>query len=57
VPWQTSLVLAERLESRDVIVTLMKDGDHRLSSEADLARLGRTLDELVGSGLQLRRST
>jgi hypothetical protein len=57
VPWQTSLVLAERLESRDVIVTLMKDGDHRLSSDADLARLGRTLDELVGSGLQLRRST
>ena len=49
VPWQTSLSLAERLGSSDVVVTLVKDGDHRLSSETDLARLGRTLDELLGS--------
>ncbi len=38
----------ERLTSRDVVVTLVKDGDHRLSTEADLARLARTLDTLVG---------
>jgi hypothetical protein len=48
VPWQTSLALAERLESPNVAVILLKYGDHRLSSESDLARLGRTLDELVG---------
>ena len=48
VPWQTSLSLAERLASDDVVVTLVKDGDHRLSREADLRRLGRTLDELLG---------
>ena len=47
VPWQRSLSLAERLDSRDVAVTLIKDGDHRLSSKADLARLGRTLDALL----------
>ncbi|HEX3524072.1 MAG TPA: alpha/beta hydrolase [Stellaceae bacterium] len=47
VPWQTSLSLAERLASHDVVVTLVKDGDHRLSRDADLARLGRTLDELL----------
>jgi pimeloyl-ACP methyl ester carboxylesterase len=47
VPWQTSLALAERLSSRDVVLTLIKDGDHRLSHPADLKRLGRTLDELV----------
>jgi pimeloyl-ACP methyl ester carboxylesterase len=47
VPWQLSLRLAERLASRDVAVTLVKDGDHRLSTESDLARLGRTLDALV----------
>jgi hypothetical protein len=29
--------------------TLIKDGDHRLSRGADLERLGRTLDELLGS--------
>ena len=49
VPWQRSLSLAERLDSRDVVVTLVKDGDHRLSREADLARLGRTLDALLSS--------
>jgi pimeloyl-ACP methyl ester carboxylesterase len=47
VPWETSLRLAERLVSRDVVVTLVKGGDHRLSSEADLARLAATLDELL----------
>jgi len=47
VPWQTSLRLAESLASRDVIVTLIKDGDHRLSKEADLAHLAATLDELL----------
>lgn len=47
VPWQTALTLAERLESDDVEVTLIKDGDHRLSAPEDLARLTRTLDLLL----------
>jgi pimeloyl-ACP methyl ester carboxylesterase len=47
VPWRTSLALAERLESRDVVVTLIKDGDHRLSTEANLALLTRTLERLL----------
>jgi len=47
IPWQLSLRLAERLRSRDVVVTLVKDGDHRLSSEPDLARLAQTLDALL----------
>jgi pimeloyl-ACP methyl ester carboxylesterase len=48
VPWQTSLHLARQLAGRDVCVTLVKDGDHRLSTAADLARLAATLDEVVG---------
>jgi pimeloyl-ACP methyl ester carboxylesterase len=47
VPWQTSLSLAERLDSRDVTVILVKDGDHRLSRAADLKRLGEILDSLI----------
>ena len=47
VPWQTSLRLTERLTGTDVAVTLVKNGDHRLSTEADLARLARTLDALA----------
>jgi alpha-beta hydrolase superfamily lysophospholipase len=49
VPWQTSLHLAERLASRDVTITLVKGGDHRLSSGADLARLAAMLDELLSA--------
>jgi alpha-beta hydrolase superfamily lysophospholipase len=48
VPWQLSLRLAERLASRDVAVTLVKDGDHRLSTPADLVRLAQILDALTG---------
>jgi dipeptidyl aminopeptidase/acylaminoacyl peptidase len=48
VPWRTSLALAERLESRDVQVILLKDGDHRLSTDPDLVLLERTLETLVG---------
>jgi len=50
VPWATSLRLAEALESADVEIALVKSGDHRLSEDADLARLqevvARLLDQL-----------
>lgn len=46
VPWQTSLRLAEALRSADVQVHLIKDGDHRLSREADIALLLATIDRL-----------
>ncbi len=47
VPWQTALRLAERLEAGDVQVTLIKDGDHRLSRPQDLALLRRTIGALL----------
>ncbi len=47
VPWETALRLANKLESRDVEVILVKDGDHRLSEPADLRRLEATLDRLL----------
>lgn len=48
VPWQRSLVLAERLASEDVRCLLVKDGDHRLSRPTDLDLLAYTLDGLLG---------
>ncbi len=48
VPWEMSLKLAECLESEDVRLVFVKDGDHRLSREEDLALLGRTLGEFLG---------
>jgi len=49
VPWERSLLLAEKLQSSDVEVTLVKDGEHRLSRPQDLARLLRTVGTLVGT--------
>lgn len=46
VPWRLSLDLAEMLLSRDVIISLIKAGDHRLSTPDDLALLGRTISGL-----------
>jgi len=48
VPWQTALELADRVESRDVQVQLIKDGDHRLSREGDIDLLLRTLRGVLG---------
>ncbi len=39
VPWQTALKLAEHIDQTDVRITLIKDGDHRLSRERDLELL------------------
>ena len=47
VPWQTATRLMERLDSADVETILVKDGDHRLSSERDLERLFAVLDGLT----------
>lgn len=48
VPWEISLEVAAQLTSDDVEVQLVKGGDHRLSSPRHLARLLRTLDNLLG---------
>jgi pimeloyl-ACP methyl ester carboxylesterase len=49
VPWQLSLRLADRLAGQDIAVTLVKDGDHRLSRPPDLALLAQILDALTPS--------
>ena len=47
VPWETALKLAGRVEAADVQITLVKDGDHRLSRPQDIALLCRTVGMLV----------
>jgi pimeloyl-ACP methyl ester carboxylesterase len=39
VPWGHALKFAQALEGPDVVFTLIRDGDHRLSRPADIARL------------------
>jgi hypothetical protein len=45
-PWRHALALAQQLKGRDVVFTLIKDGDHRLSRPADIARLIAAVEEL-----------
>lgn len=46
VPYSTSLALASKLTSSEVEITLVKDGDHRLSRPQDLDRLRAILNRL-----------
>ncbi len=39
VPWQHAVELVSRMARGDVVLTLVKDGDHRLSRPEDLERL------------------
>lgn len=47
IPWRTSLELAEALVGEDVRVVLVKDGDHRLSRDQDIALMLRLAGELI----------
>ncbi len=46
VPYAHALAFAAQLESDDVEITLTPNGDHRLSTMADLQRLAAVLDRL-----------
>jgi dipeptidyl aminopeptidase/acylaminoacyl peptidase len=39
VPWSHAVDLTSRLAQDDVVLTLVKDGDHRLSRPEDIDRL------------------
>lgn len=47
VPWRTALTLAERLRSAQVQTWLIKDGDHRLSRDADLSLIRRAVEDVI----------
>ena len=45
VPWRHAVELVSRLASDDVVLTLVKDGDHRLSRSEDIERMIRAVAE------------
>ena len=47
VPYRAALTLVERMASDPVTLTLIKDGDHRLSRPQDLALLCATVDSFA----------
>jgi len=46
VPWQHAFALAHRLPSDDVVLTMIQDGDHRLSRPQDIARIVAAVAEI-----------
>ncbi len=46
VPWRHALELAGVIEAEDLVFTLIRDGDHRLSRDADIARLIAAVEEV-----------
>jgi pimeloyl-ACP methyl ester carboxylesterase len=46
VPWQHALALAHRLPAEDVVLTMIQDGDHRLSRPQDIARILAAVAEM-----------
>jgi len=47
VPWSHAMRLLEHLPAEETILTLVKDGDHRLSREQDLALLVRSVEAMA----------
>jgi pimeloyl-ACP methyl ester carboxylesterase len=46
VPWQHAFALAHRLPADDVVLTVIQDGDHRLSRPQDIARILAAVAEI-----------
>ena len=50
VPWQHAFKLVEAVTSEDLVFSLIKDGDHRLSRDQDIERLVATCAHLAALG-------
>jgi pimeloyl-ACP methyl ester carboxylesterase len=46
VPWRHAFTLAQRLPAEDVVLTMIQDGDHRLSRPQDIARIIAAVAEI-----------
>jgi pimeloyl-ACP methyl ester carboxylesterase len=49
VPWQHAFALAHRLPADDVVLTMIQDGDHRLSRPQDIARIIAAVAEICAA--------
>jgi pimeloyl-ACP methyl ester carboxylesterase len=50
VPWEHATKLMERLAFDDAVLTLVRDGDHRLSRQEDIERLLRAVAAMIAGG-------
>jgi len=47
VPWEMAMAIMARIGDDDCAVTLIKDGDHRLSRPGDLAKIGAAVGDIL----------
>jgi pimeloyl-ACP methyl ester carboxylesterase len=47
VPWETAMAIMARIETADCALTLIKDGDHRLSRPQDLTKIGAAVVDII----------
>ncbi|MBM3556277.1 MAG: alpha/beta hydrolase [Alphaproteobacteria bacterium] len=47
VPWRHAIKVVQAIRGDDVALSLIKEGDHRLSTPDDLARLTATIDDVA----------
>ncbi len=52
VPWERALALAALIRSAEVQTWLVKDGDHRLSRERDIALILRAIEDVLSCSLR-----
>jgi pimeloyl-ACP methyl ester carboxylesterase len=57
VPWTHATELVSRIARDDVVLTLVKDGDHRLSRPEDLERMLAAVAEFCAAGAPVRPET
>lgn len=50
VPWETALRVMACIDGPNVAATLVKDGNHRLSREQDLVRIGAAVRDVIEAG-------
>ncbi|HBF30791.1 alpha/beta hydrolase, partial [Rhizobium sp.] len=50
VPYRHALTLMEHLPADDVVLTLVRDGDHRLSRPEDILRMRNAIEDLMNKG-------
>jgi pimeloyl-ACP methyl ester carboxylesterase len=55
VPWRQAMKLVEHLSADPVTLTFVNDGDHRLSRDEDLARLGAVVAAMSAQETQAQR--
>jgi len=46
VPWQHAMTLVSHMPSDDVVLTMIQDGDHRLSRPQDISRILAAVEEI-----------